>query len=136
MRNSLLAMVAAVLAAAAGTASACGYCIEDRVAAVYDHEAVEGALARHRNVAFFGIDGDVAVTEASRRALVSAVENAGGVKGTARVALDNAALSVAYDPGRTSLASLAAAANKPLAAKGLALSPLRLIDEGGKLREP
>jgi hypothetical protein len=137
MRNRAAWIVVALsLAGASGGAFACGYCVEDRVAAVYDHDAVEGALAQRRNVAFFGIEGEVAGTEASRRALVSAVEKAGGIKGTSRVALENAAISVAYDPARTTLDSLTARANRPLAAKGLTLSPLRVIDEGGKLREP
>jgi hypothetical protein len=137
MRNKLArAVMAVLLAGTTGAAFACGYCVEDRVAAVYDHDAVEGAIAQHRHVAFFGIEGDIANAPASRRALVAAVEQGGGVKGSARVAIENAAISVAYDPARVTLAALTTSANKPLAAKGLTLSPLRLIDEGGKLREP
>ena len=137
MRNRILGIAAAALAAAfSGGAIACGYCIEDRVAAVYDHDAVEGALAKHRYVAFFAVEGYLVENDAARRTLVSAVEKGGGLKGTARVALENAAISVAYDPARTSLTALAAAANKPLAARGLVLAPLRVIDEGGVLREP
>lgn len=137
MRNDpARALAAALLAISSGAALACGYCIEDRVAAVYDHDAVSGAISRHRHVAFFSIEGDFVQDEALRRALVAAVEKGGGVKGTARVALESAALSVAYDPARTTLESLTAVANRPLAVKGLALSPLRLIDASGEMREP
>ena len=137
MRNDLLRSAAAMLlAGAGGVALACGYCAEDRVAAVYDHDAVRGALAKHRNVGFFTVEGDFERTGAVRRALIAAVERSGGVKGSVRVALASAALSVADDPARTTPGLLAAAANKPLAARGLALSPLRVIDKSGRMREP
>lgn len=124
------------LATAAPLAIACGYCVEDRVAAVYDHQAVRAALGKHRHVAFFVVEGALERNDGVRSALVAAIEKGGGVRGTARVALDSAALSVAYDPARATPASLAAAANEPLAARGLALSPLRLIDASGEMRAP
>ena len=130
------AALAALLAAASGLGFACGFCIEDRVAAVYDHDVVEGAIAQRRHVAFFALEGPLPANEASRRAIVTALESAGALPGTARVALENAACSVAYDPRRTSLAAFVKRANKPLAARGLALATLRMIDEGGILKEP
>lgn len=130
------AAAAVVLAGASATALACGYCVEDRVAAVYDHQAVRAALGKHRHVAFFVVEGALERNDGVRSALVAAIEKGGGVRGTARVALDSAALSVAYDPARATPASLAAAANEPLAARGLALSPLRLIDASGEMRAP
>ena len=136
MRNELRAAMLAILASVSTTVIACGYCVEDRVAAVYDHDAVESAIAKHRHVAFFSIEGDLRQDEASRRALVAAVDGGGAVKGSARVALENAAVSVAYDPARTTLESLTRAANEPLAKKGLVLEAIRVIDEAGKLREP
>jgi hypothetical protein len=129
-------IAAALAAGASRVAHASGNSAEVSLAAVYDHDAVEVAIAQHRNVAFFAVEGELALNDASRRALVGAVERSGGLKGTARVALESAAVSVAYDPVRTTLVSLTAAANKPLAAKGMALSPLRIIDASGKLREP
>ena len=129
------AALALALACAATWASACGYCIEDRVAAVYDHEVVEGAIAKQRHVAFLSIEGGAA-NEATRRAVVSALEATGALKRTARVALPQAACSVAFDPARTSLDGLVARANRTLAAKHITLAAVRVIDGGGKLREP
>ena len=130
------ALLAALVAGAATPAAACGFCIEDRVAAVYDQTLIESTLAQGRHVAFFALEGTVKADEATRRAIVTALESAGALPGTARVALENAACSVAYDPRRTSLAAFVKRANKPLAARGLALATLRMIDEGGILKEP
>jgi hypothetical protein len=130
------ALLAAALALAASPASACGYCVEDRVAAVYDHEVVEAAKARKGAVAFFAVEGGPSAGAAARRALVAALESAGGIKGSARVALENAACSVAYDPARVSPAQIAARAGKPLAAKGIALTALRVTGGDGELRQP
>ena len=125
------------LAALAATAAlACGYCIEDRVAAVYDQKVVDAAARGHRTVAFFSIEGDVRDDAASKRVVGAALKAAGAADGSPRVALVNAACSMAYDPARTSLEAVVAAANRPLAARGLTLAPLRVIDAGGKLREP
>ena len=105
------------------------------MAAVYDSAIVERAVADHRHVAFFAIEGDAPVDSATRRAVASALEAAGGVKGTARVALQNGACSIAFDPKRTDLGRLAAAAGKSLASRQLSLTALRVIDDGGKLKE-
>jgi hypothetical protein len=126
------AMLAAGVALVAGVANACGFCIEDREAAVYDHAVLATAQARNHSVAFFAIEGQIRTDEASRRAVVAALESAGD-KSTARVALPSASCSVAYDPARISLARLAAHANKALASKGLKLEPLRLTPENDGL---
>ena len=86
-----------------GAALACGVCIEDKIAACYDHAIVEAAQQRGHAVAFFAIEGDLRRDDATRRAFSRAIESARGVrKASARVSLPNAALSFAYDPARTS----------------------------------
>ena len=136
MKGILRTAVASVIAASAVTALACGYCIEDRVAAVYDQQVVDTSARGHRTVAFFSIEGEVRDDAASRRAVGAALHAAGAARGSARVALASSACSMAYDASRTSLDAVVAAANRPLASRGLALAPLRVIDPGGKLREP
>jgi hypothetical protein len=91
-------LLAAALALPYTAALACGYCIEDRVAA--------------------------------------ALKGAGAADGTSRVALPDAACSLAFDPSRASLDAVVATVNRPLANPGLSVVPLRVIDAGGKLREP
>jgi hypothetical protein len=131
--NSLLAALAA---AAAATAFACGFCIEDRVAAVYDSATIEGALAKHRHVAFLAMDGEIALDPQAQRALTKALEGAGAVRGATRVAGENAACAVVFDPKRTTLAQLVAAGDRALASRHRKVTALRIIDDGGKLREP
>jgi len=129
-------VLAAVAAAAAATALACGFCVEDRVAAVYDSATIEGAIAKHRHVAFLAVDGEIALDARSRRALTKALEGAGAVKGATRIAGENAAYAVVFDPKRTTLAQLVAAGDKALAPSRRKVTALRIIDDGGKLREP
>jgi hypothetical protein len=138
MRTRSLAPVVAalLLTVAAIPAAACGFCVEDRVAAVYDQGAVDAARAGERAVAFLGFDGEPAATQATRRALVAALEANGAVRGSTRVALENGACAFAYDPARTEIEALVAGANRRLRDRHLVLSVLRWIDAAGTLREP
>ena len=136
MRSDARAVLGAALVAVAIPAAACGFCIEDRVAAVYDAATIEGAVAKHRHVAFLAADGESGLDAKAQRALVKALEGAGAVKGTTRIAADNAACAVVFDPKRTTLAQLVAAGGKALAPSHRKVSALRIIDDDGKLREP
>jgi hypothetical protein len=132
----LRAIAAAGLVLAVGPANACGYCIEDREAAVYDHGVIANAQARHHTVVFFAIEGEIKLnSEPTRRALVAALEAGGGDKSTARVALPSASCSVAYDPAKVSLAQLEARANRALVQRGLTLAPLRMTTPSDGLVE-
>jgi hypothetical protein len=126
-------LVAAVLPL---TALACGICVEDRVAAVFDNATVDAAVAKKRHLAFFGVEGSLPATAESRRAIADALQASGGIKGTVRVSLESAAASAVFDPGKTSLAALREGAEARLAARGLTLTALRVIDGGGVLKEP
>jgi len=130
------AIAAFALALAAPWAAACGVCVEDRVAAVYDSRIIEGALAKRHHMAFFGLEGPLPATADSRRAVLRALQASGGITGSARISLPSASCSVAYDPRRTSLASLREATERRLAARGLSVAALRVIDDGGRLVEP
>ena len=119
----------AALLALSQQALACGYCVEDKMAAVYDHAAITRALAQKHQVAFFHIDGALAPGAATKRALEGLANAASGVdRGTARVSLESAALSVAFDPQRTSVASLQAALERKLAASKNSLMLLQVMD--------
>ena len=113
--------LAAVLLLASGEALACGYCVEDKIAATYDHAVVTHALARKHVVVFMHVDGPVA----SRRALERAVYSVAAVdRGTARVATDLLNVSFAFDPARTSLGAIHARLEKRL---GVSLMPLQVM---------
>ncbi|MDE2597991.1 MAG: hypothetical protein KGL40_00030 [Rhodocyclaceae bacterium] len=121
-------LFAALLLAPALPAGACGHCVEDKVAAVYDHAVLTRAQARGYGTVFFAIEGSL--TPDAARAVEGAARAAPGVdKGSVRISVEQAALSMAYDPDRTS----AEAVGKALAAK---LSRQRLKFEALKVVLP
>ncbi len=130
-----IAVLALLAVAAAGPAAACGHCIEDKIAAAYDHAEVGRALQAKHAVAFFGIDGLRAGGEPLRQQIMRALEATPGVdRGSARVSLEGASLSFAFDPARVRLAEVSRAAERRLAAQGLTLLPLRVMDRMAELK--
>jgi len=123
-----LATMAALLACSA-SALACGYCVEDKMAAAYDHAAVTRALEQKHHVAFFHIDGALAAGEATKRALLGIAESSPGVdRGSARVSVESASLAVAFDPRRTPVTALQRGLERKLAARKLSLMLLQVMD--------
>jgi hypothetical protein len=107
---------------------ACGVCVEDRVAASYDHAVVVRSLDRKHQVVFLAIEGEIAASPRLSRQIRGAVESAAGVdRSSARVSLAAASLSFAYDPSRHKLGPIMSAIEKSLAPKGLSVSLLRVI---------
>ncbi len=130
-----LALAALVLALSATTALACGFCVEDKLAAVYDHALVNRALGARHHVAFCGIEGVVAGRAAQRGEITRALDAIAGVdRGSVRVSLEHATLSFAFDPARAPLPAVLRAARRTLAARGLTLVPLRVMDRADRLR--
>ena len=107
--------------ALAGTAAiACGYCVEDRIAAVYDHALLQRTLASKHQMTFFAWDGPITRSEAMRQKMLALGEATAGVdKGSTRVSMEPAALAVAFDPQRSSIQGVQAGLQK-------ALGPIRL----------
>lgn len=124
------ALLAAALLATAGSALACGYCLEDQIAAAYDYAVVSQALGKKHHVAFFHVDG-----APSAAALERAVYAAPGVdRGTLRIAADRQTVSFAYDPARAKLGVLHAGIEKKLAAARVSLLPLEVMERPGDLK--
>lgn len=127
MRAALIAGLA--LAVYAAAANACGICIEDKIAAVYDHAVVTRALGRKHQVVFFAIDGPLVAGKASHQMIERAAEATFGVDpSTTRVSVELASLCVSFDPNRTSFATLQHALGRKLAPRGITLLPLRVMD--------
>lgn len=102
-----------------GQASACGYCVEDKIAAVYDHAAVVQARAQKHATVYFAIDGTIRDAASS---LKTVVERTKGVeKGSARVSVEAKALAVTFDPRRTALPVLQRGLENALKPRGLEL---------------
>src|SRR5215470_13558454 len=55
--KSVVTLVASLGFLLPATASACGACIEDKIAATYDHALIDRAIASHRQVVFVAIEG-------------------------------------------------------------------------------
>ena len=110
----------------AEVALACGYCVEDKIAAAYDHSVVVRAAERQHKVAFLSVEGVHAKT--LEGTFIRAVQSTPGVDaGSVRVSLEGGALSFAFDPSRHSLSSIVEGIQKKVAAKGVEVSVLRVL---------
>jgi hypothetical protein len=126
MRAAIIALLLA-----SGPAAACGYCVEDKIAATYDHAVVTRAFAQRHHVAFVHVDG----TAPSRKTLEDAIYSAPAVdRGSARVAADLLTVSFAFDPSRATLGAIHARIEKRLAGKGIALMPFEVMERPGDLK--
>lgn len=124
-----------MLALCASAASACGHCVEDKVAAVYDYAVASQAFSQRHQVAFFGIDGPLVMNDGSRREIEAITRDIAGIdNGSTRVSLESAALSVAFDPRRISYAKLQSSLERKLAPKKLSLLPMRVMDAPAQLK--
>ena len=123
------AIVLAAFLAVSQQALACGYCVEDKMAAVYDHATVTRALAQKHHVVFFHIEGELAPGPATKHTLERLANDlAGVVRGSAHVSLESAALSIAFDPQRATVAALQAALERKLASRKNSLLLLQVMD--------
>ena len=105
---------------------ACGHCVEDRIAAVYDHALLQRTTAQRQQIVFFAWEGKPLRGEASRRRMAELASGAAGViPGSVRVSMEPAALAVAFDPRRGSVDALEAALRKSLASMKLTLVRLQ-----------
>ena len=124
-------MRAAVLLASlfCPTALACGVCVEDKIAAVYDHAAMQKAFAAKRTVVFFHIDGKLIVNERSKRAISDIARATPGVDAASvRVSCELASLALAFDGRRTNVVKVQENLEKRLAAQGLSLLAMQVRD--------
>jgi hypothetical protein len=136
MKTAWRRLMGGILATAiTSTAFACGYCIEDKIAAVYDHAVATRAIAQKHQVVFFAVEGNIPPGEASRRTLEAIVESVVGVdKGSARVSVESASLSAAFDPTHAPFAGMERALSRKLAARGLSVGILRVMDKPAELK--
>jgi hypothetical protein len=137
-RNSLRGRLAAALLAFALplTAAACGVCIEDKVAATYDFGVVAQATKNGHAVLFYELAGALPQDPKTAEAIAAAAAKIAGVeRGSVRVSLQPAALSVVVDIKRYPRADMKNRLQKSLAPWHVSLKLLRRI-ENGKLSAP
>jgi hypothetical protein len=113
---------------------ACGYCVEDKIAAVYDHASVTRSLAAGRTVVFFALEGELKHGAATRARIEKLAATVPGIEpDSVRASTDVAALALAFDPKRTSFAEVQKALERKLAAQRLSLLALRVMDRPADL---
>jgi len=114
---------------------ACGHCIEDKIAAVYDYSVVSKAASEKHAVAYFGIDGPIVVNTANKQSLQTAISTLKGIDSdTLRISLESGSLSLAFDPKVVSYAMLLESLEKKLKVKNLTLFPLDVITQMPKAK--
>ena len=122
--------VGLMLALQVGPVHACGHCVEDKVAAVYDYSVVTQARAKRHQVAFFALDGSLVPVDAVRHDIESAARSIKGVdKNSVRVSLELASLSFSFDPRQASFDSLRKSLDKKLESRNILPLELQLMDD-------
>jgi hypothetical protein len=105
MKASLLS---AALLCLGGEAAACGYCVEDKIAATYDHAVVT-------------------------RALEDAASMPGVDKASVRISPDLLTLSLAFDPRHVLLAAIVERLDRRLSTRQLSVLLLRIMERPADL---
>ena len=126
MRSAFLAVALLV----SGNAAACGYCVEDKIAATYDHAVITRALAAGRHVAFFHVDGaPVERAVLQQAATVRGIEN-----GSVRISPDALTVALAFDPRLVSLVELNTRLDRKLAKHKASLLPMLIMERPADLK--
>ena len=129
-RKHAAKVMALSLACSSTLAMACGYCVEDRIAAVYDHALLQRTQALKHEIIFFAWDGPLARSEASKQQMVVLGDTVPGIdKGSTRVSMEPAAMAVAFDPQRSSAQAVEAALQKKLGLMKLSIVRLQTPKE-------
>lgn len=121
-------MLAAVLAAAPQFAAACGVCIDDKVAAVYDHAIVQQAMEKGRVVVFCEIAGPQQARAIAPQARRAAQDLQGVDRASVRTSDELPVLSFVLDPARQSPSAALAKLQQRLAADGIRPTLLRVME--------
>ena len=115
-------------------ALACGFCIEDKVAATYDHTVVTRALDRGQDVLFLEIDQTEPASKEHWRYLVAVVKATAGVqRDSIRTSLAPATLSFAWNRSSGSPAAALPRINKALEKRQLKLVLIRVLSDSASV---
>ncbi|HLX30397.1 MAG TPA: hypothetical protein VKV24_18110 [Casimicrobiaceae bacterium] len=94
MRTTLALLATAAAIGMSGAVYGCGVCVEDKIAATYDHAVIRDAIAAHRQVIFVALDGNDA-TRIGQRIVSAAARVPGMQKASLRYAVSPPAMSFA-----------------------------------------
>ena len=122
------------LAATARPAGACGHCLEDKMAATYDHAVVTRALARGARIVFTEIRVASACDPVQvRRAVRRSLERAASVEGSSvRISIEPLAASFVCSSGGAER-QIVNTVNRALAPRGVELRVIHIMAEGARV---
>ena len=124
----MLAFVLAAALALSLSAFACEICVEDQVAATYDHAVVAKAEATGHFILFTAVRGKTAGAARSEATIRWAIASVAGVdRKSIRFSAEPPAASFAWNPKYLAPATVLRAINSRLAGSGLALVALRTL---------
>ena len=119
--------MAAVLAVTVPTAAACGYCVEDKVAAAYDHAVVARARTQGHDVVYLSLEFTGPVARETAGKISKAIERIAFVdRGSVRVALDAGSLSLAFDAKQAPAGAILEAVERAVTPLGARTALLQL----------
>jgi len=128
LRHGAMALAMALAAAIPQTSRACGACVEDAIAATYDHATIRAAIAKRQQVVFVSIEGGDKARVV--RVLASAVRKVRGVQaGTLRTAVSPPAFSFALTAGEP-VDTAVSAFGKLIADQQVRLTVIRIMRDG------
>jgi len=119
---------------APGLALGCGACIEDKVAATYDHALIEGAIASDRHVVFVAIEGPVDAAKVAGQIVARAPRVKGVQPRSVRTSISPAAFSFVLDRGQDPRAAIASF-RTGIDQRDARFVAIKLVRDG-KLRDP
>jgi hypothetical protein len=129
--SKLLAFAVAMLCIAGSPAArACGFCIEDKVAATYDHAVITRAVERGHEIVFLEVMSAEPIKPAQRRFIVRTVESISGVgRGSVRTSVIPQALSFELDASRSIPAAVLAKINERLRKQQVSVGLIRILNQ-------
>jgi hypothetical protein len=128
-------LIAMVTTMAAPGARACGACVEDKVAATYDHAVIHTAIAKRQQVVFVAVDGTVDINKIGTRIAAAAPKVRGVVASTLRTSVAPPAFSFALDAAQTPEIAMAGF-RKAIADSGVRLTMVRIMRDGALIEPP
>ena len=126
MKKSIFALFTAGMLASS-LAQGCGVCVEDRMAATYDHDLVIGAMDRGHQIVFTDVTSRE-LTRTEWHLLSWTVQSVRGVmKGSVRTSKSPMALSFEIDPKATAAATAIREINRRMGKQPIRVSLIRTM---------
>ena len=107
MTRALKLIAIAMSSSAPLAALACGACVEDKVAATYDHAVIHSAITKHQQVIFVAVDAPMRAEKIEARIMTAASKIRGVKAGTLRTSIAPNTFSFALDAAQEPEAAVA-----------------------------